>query len=244
MVAKKSKTSKASKSTALVVRARDTEMIEVVDEGEALVPRSNLSVYSDHPTLDGSDLFIPKLRLAQGLTAEVQSGEAKPGQWLLLGMVPVENVTVVPIGMAKRRELREVGSRTVLCRSADAVNGNGEPGGACDTCEFSHWLPAPVKKGQPAGTNMAPKCTFIYSYMVFVVESKKMAILELSRTGELAGRMLNTMIVQSGFGNFAVKLGSTSKKGPQGLYYAPSISATSAKAEDLKRAVAEAKSVK
>lgn len=243
MVAKKA-TKKTKQNTALAVRPRDAEMLEVIDDGgEVAIQRSNLSVYSDAPSLDSSDLFIPKLRLAQGLSTEVQSGEAKPGQWLLLGAVPAASATVVIMGMAKRRELRD-GTRAVLCRSADSLTGIGDPGGDCGVCEFSHWQPAPVKKGQAAGPNKPPQCTFIYSYMVFVIESKKMAILEFSRTGELAARMINTMLVQSGFGNFAVKLTSTSKQGPQGLYYSPAVAATTAKPEDLKRAMAEAKTVK
>lgn len=224
------------------VKPHDMDMIESSED--LGVSKSNLSVYSDKPMFDNTDLFIPKLRLAQGLTQEVQAGEARPGQWLVLGAVPMETVTIVPIGMARRRELRDAGTRSVICRSSDAVNGIGVPGGYCVECPLGQWSPAPVKKGQAAGPNQAPVCTFIYSYMVFVVESKKMAIMELSRTGELAGRMLNTMIVQSGFGNFGVKLSATSKQGPKGTFYAPSVSAASVSTEVLKTAMAEASAVR
>jgi hypothetical protein len=198
-------------------------------------------VYSDAPQFDNADLFIPKLRLAQGLTAEVQSGDAKPGQWLVLGAAPAESVTIVPMGMTKRREYRDSETRMVLCRSGDAVTGVGKPGGPCVDCPLGHWT-ANTKKG--ATNNLAPGCTFIYSYMVYVVESRKMAILELAKTGELAARMLNTMLVQGGFGTFGVRLTSTPKQGPRGTYYAPSVTGATVKADELKRASTKAGSTK
>jgi len=230
----------ATKALAYPIRPRDTEMMEEYGQVEdSQVPRSNLTMYSDKPVLDNQDLFVPKLRLAQGLTAEVQAGEAKPGQWLVLGATPAEAVTIVPLGMAKRRELRDPDTRSVACRSGDAAVGIGNPGGNCIDCPLGHWTPASAKRGQSSGRNLPPQCTFIYSYMVYVIDSGKMAILELAKTGELAGRMLNTMLVQGGFGTFGVKLTSTAKQGPKGTFYAPAVAASAVKADYIKKALAE-----
>jgi hypothetical protein len=213
-------------------------MVEEVEE--TAVSKNALSVYSDKPLLDGTDLFIPRLRLAQGLTQEVQNGEAKPGQWLILGTEPAAEVTVVPVLMTRRRELRDPDTRTTVCRSGDAITGVGNPGGDCATCPMSMW----VKSTKKGGKNSAPPCSFLYSYMVYIVEAKTMAILEFSRTSILTGKMLNTMIMQKGIGAFAVRLGAVSKQGPKGTFYSPTISATNVKVEELKRALAEAEAVK
>ena len=227
-------------STALTVRkpAEFEGMLEEVDE--TAVPKSSLSVYSDKPLLDGSDLFIPRLRLAQGLTAEVQSGEAKPGQWLVLGTKPMAEVSIVPVAMTRRRELRDPDTRLTVCRSGDGLTGIGNPGGDCSVCPMAQWKQS-SKKG---GKNSAPPCSFLYSYMVYIVETKTMAILEFSRTSLLAGKMLNTMIAQKGLGTFAVRLTSIAKQSTMGNFFSPTVSSTNVKVEELKRAIAEAQSVK
>ena len=227
-------------STALTVRkpARYEGMLEEVEETS--VPKSNMSVYSDKPSLDGSDLFIPRLRLAQGLTQEVQDGSAKPGQWLVLGSEPMDEVTVVPVAMTRRRELRDPDTRSVVCRSGDSVTGIGNPGGDCASCPMAEWTASAKKNGK----NNAPACSFLYSYMVWVVEAETMAILEFSRTSITTGKMLNTMIVQRGIGTFAVLMSSTAKQGPKGTFYNPTVAMTNVKVDELKRAMNEASSVR
>lgn len=237
-VARRQATKKAPakrKSTAMVPYQGMVEEVE-----ETTVPKTALSVYSDKPILDGSDLFIPRLRLAQGLTQEVQNGEAKPGQWLILGEEPKSEITVIPVAMTRRRELRDPDTRTTVCRSGDSITGIGNPGGDCATCPMAAWQPS-SKKG---GKNSAPPCSFLYSYMTYVLEAKTMAILEFGRTALLTGKMLNTMILQKGFGTFAIKMGSVSKQGPKGTFYSPSISTVAVKPEVLKRALEEASTVK
>lgn len=200
---------------------------------DVTTPASAMTVYQDAPMMDSSDLFIPRLRLAQGLTQEVQQGEAKPGQWLVLGNPPMGSAVVVPLKMARRRELRETdGGRTVLCRSTDSIVGVGEPGGECETCPMSHWTQDPSNPKK----NRAPKCTFIYSYLVYIVETKSLAILEFYRTSVSAGKMVNTFIVQRGLGHFAIQLSAASSQGPRGTYYSPVVRYTEATPELLAEA--------
>jgi len=211
-------------------------MVEEVEETS--VPKSNLAVYSDKPTMDSNDLFIPRLRLAQGLTKEVQDGEAKPGQWLVLGAEPAAEVTVIPVAMTRRRELRDPDERTVACRSGDSITGVGNPGGECSSCPMNQWTPT------KSGKNNPPACSFLYSYMVWVIEAETMAILEFSRTSITTGKMINTMVAQRGLGTFCAKLTSSSKQGPKGTFYSPVVSMSAAKTEDFKRALAESQSVR
>lgn len=238
-----SPTGKQASRRAQPSRSRATpgeDMIQEVDE--ASVPRTALATYSDQPAMDGSDLFIPRLRLAQGLTQEVQNGEAKPGQWLVLGANPMEEVRVIPVAMTKRRELRDPDTRAVLCRSGDAINGVGNPGGECATCEMAQWTKA-TGKGKAGGKNNAPLCAFLYSYMVYIVQAKSLAILEFSRTSITTGKMINTMVAQRGIGTFSIALGAVSKQGPKGTFYSPTVKMEAAKPEELKRALAEMKKV-
>lgn len=240
------KTTKKS-STAIVPAGHSfDDMIEqgvdVGDTSEMLDSASAptaLAAYSQTPNMGMEDLFIPRLRLAQGLTTEVQNGEAKPGDWLILGEDPMKVVEVIPVGMTRRRELRDNDERTVACRSNDSVTGVGQPGGECASCPMAKWIE--IKTGKNKGKNAPPPCSFIYSYMVYVVNTKSMAILEFTRTSIPTGKMLNTMIAQKGLGSFAVKLGSSSKNGPRGTFHSPTVSASNISAPALKAAFAEMK---
>lgn len=213
----------------------------IAAEDEASVSTSALATYSDTPPLDGTDLFIPRLRLAQGLTQEVQDGTAKPGQWLILGMDPMDKVTIVVTGMTRRREYRDVDTRAVVCRSGDGVTGFGNPGGNCSDCALSHWIQS--GQGAEGGKNSPPPCTFIYSYMVWVEGPKTMAILEFSRTAINTGKMLNTLIAQQGVGKFAVQLGAASKQSAKGTFYNPVINPVQLDAEELAIALESAKTI-
>jgi hypothetical protein len=228
----------ATKQNAKPTRSGGPKFNSMIEEGEdtAIVPQSGLTNYSQTPQLDSQDLFIPRLRLAQGLTAEVTNGEAKAGQWLVLGSSPMETTTVIPVAMTKRRELRDVEARMVVCRSVDSVTGIGDPGGDCGICPMAQWV-----KNAKTGKNNAPECSFIYSYMVYVVEAKTLAVLEFTRTAITAGKMLNTMIVQGGIGTFAITLGASGRQGPKGNYYSPTISPAKITKVELTAALTEAK---
>lgn len=203
---------------------------------EVYTPKSAMAAYSSAPNIDASDVFVPKLRLAQGLTAEVQNGYAKPGQWLISGEDPMDTVVVVPLMMNRRRELRDLDEgRQVVCRSFDSLKGVGDPGGDCATCPMSKWTQGKGKNSK----NSAPACNFIYSYVVYVVELDTVTILEFSRTSIAAGKMLNTTILQRGLGTFASVLSANSSKGPKGTFYSPVVNG--AKVTDKVLASAKAK---
>lgn len=219
------------KTVATTRKARTfDDAIETKSNGKALLAPSDVNEepmqdtgmarYSNNPTFDPSDLFIPRLRLAQGLTAEVQSGIAKPGDWLVLGEEPLKSPTIIPMLMVRRRELRDTDdNRAILCRSSDSITGIGNPGGECASCPMDRWTPS-KKKG---GKNNAPPCTFIYSYVVYIVDTEALCVLEFYRSSMPTGKMLNTMILQKGLGHFAVQLRSNGQQGPKGTYYSPSI---------------------
>ena len=203
---------------------------------EVYTPKSAMAAYSTAPAIDASDVFIPKLRLAQGLTTEVQNGYAKPGQWLISGEDPMDKVVIVPLMMNRRRELRDADeNRQVVCRSFDSLKGVGDPGGDCATCPMAKWTQGKGKNAK----NSAPACNFIYSYVVYIVDLDTVTIHEFSRTSIAAGKMLNTMTLQRGLGTFACELSSNASKGPRGTFSSPVVNG--AKVTDKILAAAKSK---
>jgi len=188
-----------------------------------LTQRQSLMAYSDQPQFDRNEIVLPRLRIAQGLTAEVQDGLAKPGQLLLSGFEPLDAATIIPMKFARLRELRGDGEErnTVFCSSQDAVRGVGDPGGACGQCQYAEWETS-TKRGKEI--RIPPKCTFIFSYMVYIVEHKQIAVLEFRRTSERVGRLLNTMVAQRGLRRFGIKLTSEIKREGNRTYAVPTLS--------------------
>ena len=200
---------------------------------EVYQPKTAMNSYSDQLQIDTSDVFIPKLRLAQALTAEVVNGSAKSGQWVISGEEAMTKPVVIPLLMNRRRELRDPDeNRQVICRSTDSLHGIGDPGGDCSTCPMAKWTEAKGKNKK----NRAPLCTFIYSYVVYVVDLDTVVILEFSRTSIPAGKMLNTMILQRGFGKFAAQLSSAGSKSASGSYYSPVVNGAKVTEKVLKQA--------
>jgi hypothetical protein len=189
-------------------------------EGDLLAPEEAeehqtgiaLANFSSHLDMDSSDLMIPRLRLTQGLTQEVQDGTATPGQWVMSGYDAKPEVTIVPILFARNRTLRDQ-EGSILCRSFDALTGKGEPGGVCETCVMNQWSDG------DKGARVPPKCAFSYVYIVYVKEFETMALVEFRRTSIQAGKTLNTIAAQRDLGNFAVKLKSSKQTGKRGTFY-------------------------
>jgi len=186
--------------------------IEAPVEAEEKQTGIALANFTNTLDMDASDLMIPRLRLTQGLTAEVQDGTATPGQWVLSGYDAKAEVTVVPVLFARNRTLRDT-EGTILCRSFDALTGVGEPGGTCAGCIMNQW-----SDGEK-GARVPPKCAFSYVYIVYVKEFETMALVEFRRTSIQAGKTLNTIAAQRGLSNFAVKLKSSKQTGKRGTFY-------------------------
>lgn len=212
----------------------------MVDEPTDIVPAADaalstqqaynpLAGYTTEPEFDQGDAYVPKLRLAQGLTTEVQDGTARPGDWLLIGHVPVSEMVVVPLAFARKREMRDDVSRDVLCFSTDSVTGQGDPGGACAECPLGQWRPNPAYNEQDPNSrqNLPPACDMYYSYIVYSATHDALAILELRKSATKAARVLNTMTKQAGLGNFAVQVGTRKNSGPKGTFATPEFKALS-----------------
>lgn len=182
-----------------------------------------LTIYNEgQPVFDRDDVLMPFLRLAQGLSREVQDGIAKPGQWLLQGFDPADGLVVVPVAFARMRELRDEDTRDIECFSQDSLTGVGEPGGECAACPLAKW-------GEGTkGKRIPPSCTFMYAYVVYITEHDTLATLRFQRTSIKAGKMLNTIVAQRGLGKIAVAIGSDNVTGKRGTYSSPTVNAVPA----------------
>lgn len=187
-----------------------------------------LANFSGVVAFDSQDLIFPRIRLAQALTAEVNEGIAKAGQYVISGLPAVDSITCVPGMFARRRLYASSDTMEVLCRSSDAINGVGTPGGKCEECPLSHW-----SGSQEEHNRKPPVCTFMYSYIVFVAEWETVGILDFRKTSLNTGKTVNTMVARYGLGNFAFVMKSIAQMNQQKQrYYVMSVVPTKAD-EDL-----------
>jgi hypothetical protein len=210
-------------------KAEETGFDAMVGREEtALVPvdevhpeeRAVRTFSQDMSGMGEEDVFYPRLRLAQGLTPEVSSGDARPGDWLLLGSDPVSEVDFIPLmwGTNRRRTVKdENGDDVVVCRSGDSLTGYGEPGGDCTSCPHAKWQPSPKN----AKKNAPPACLLTYSYVGYSVTHDQLASLDLKDTMSQGGaaRNINTLLKGKGIGNLAITLIGTPEQGERGRYH-------------------------
>jgi hypothetical protein len=231
-MAKKNEENKQNEQLPLFDDMIDDKAIVPADEDEAVDEGAAMAVYSSNPEFNPSDITPPVLKLLQGLSAEVQDGSGKPGQLTLSGYDPQDELTLVPVSFARRRELRDVDTGAILCQSFDGEVGVGDPGGECATCPLNKWT-------EENGHRRPPQCQFMYSYIMYIVEYHAGAILNFKRTALPIGRSLNSIMARRGFGNVAVKISGKSKQGKRGSYFIPQLSPLPP--EDEEAAIEEAK---
>jgi len=189
---------------------QETEILPV-EESRTSVQLANFSISVN---FGSEDIVIPRIKLAQQMTAEVVEGSAKFGQWILTGYDAADELTIIPLLFARNRTLRD-DAGAILCRSNDGLYGEGDPGGECSKCLMAQW------KENASGANFPPPCVFSYNYICYVVEYGTMGMLEFKRTSLNAGKMVNTIAAQRGIGNFALKLRSALSKSKKGTYASP-----------------------
>ena len=193
------------------------DMIGESSEEASQEANTSIQVFANQVVLSAEDITIPRLRLAQGLTKEVQDGVAKPGEWLLSGAVPRQEIMANVIAIAKFRRLNKEDDGTVLCRSEDGNTGIGDPGGVCEDCPMSKWT-----NSTNGGRNAPPPCSFGYRYLLDI-EGYGQAVYEMKKTALSAAKALNGMVVRAGYGNTRIVLRSQKGTGARGTFYIPSI---------------------
>jgi hypothetical protein len=136
------------------------EQKEVVVAPTTAISAERLQSKKGVKKLEREDQMIPRLKLMQGLSPEVQEGIAKYGD--LVNSLSKENygkaVRVVPVVWWKSRiywrDRKEGGG--IMCRSFDAVKGTVY--GDCEACEYKNWT---VEDGQ----QVPSKCVGIFNVL-------------------------------------------------------------------------------
>jgi hypothetical protein len=123
---------------------------------------------------------LPRLRLAQGLTPEVLEGLASPGQWLIPGQQPQNQLSVKVLGVKRLRLLwdRNVIPAVIVCRGENDI-GTGNPGGDCTKCPLAQW-----EDGKP------PQCELRYEYLVMTDDNLPLV---LSLSTRSAGKIISQL---------------------------------------------------
>lgn len=210
--------------------------------GAIMLPQRDLT-----RELGAGDLIIPKLKLAQGLSAVAKlygtsrGKEGIPaGVWYYttgsrdLG----ETVYFIPCDMRKSRSMFEQGAG-VVCRSFDLLRGEGDPGGLCEgTAEEMATLPE-NDRGCPlrlwtrtAAGNTPPPCGMTYNYTGLIVVDPEnpattevlQAMLQFRSTSINAAKGINTSVMTFGGGEWAntvIELRVESRKTSKGDYFVP-----------------------
>ncbi len=171
-------------------------------------------VYQQDLDFEPGELGIPRLKMASGMTAEVTAGEARSGQWIVSGYPAMDEVTIVPFGVTRFREFRNMEAQVTYCQSPDGRKGDGQygpgstenPTGSCKLCPMAQWKVQ--GEGKP---NLPPPCSNGFSYQVYVKETDSCAVLDLKRTGMDAADKINFQIQMRKMPNFAVILKSEIK---------------------------------
>lgn len=178
---------------------------------------------AETPSFAADEIGIPRLRLAQGLTAEVQEQRAHSGQWVLTGFEAEDTVRVAPLMFSRARTLRDK-ELNVLCQSADGKTGTGVPGGSCEQCPKSKWTEAVAGAGknQPPKNN-PPECDLIYSYICYSFTHGTIIAVEFKKTSIAVGKTLNTLIATKGMTNFAVTLGASRQQNTRGSFFVATV---------------------
>ena len=191
-------------------------------------PTSAMALYQSEVDFSPEDVYIPRLRLAQGLTKEVQEGTARPGQFLVMGFAPQEDVTLVPVGFVRMREYRNYDDGSdMLCYSRDSLLGEGDPGGVCAECPLSKW------SEDADGRRQKPSCAFSYGYLFYSQEHATITSFKFKGSGLNTGKQLNTIVSHHGLGKVAVVLSSKTKSSHGNSFFVPSVSVAVDIDEDL-----------
>lgn len=189
---------------------------------EDLIPAP--ASFSTTPDFGVDDISYPRLKLLQGISPEVMDPESdlKAGQFYISGDAAARKdvtVVIVAYNLSRRYEIPlndGSGNKDISCQSQDGKIGVGDPGGTCALCPLSKWQTDPTN-----GRRTLP-CQPTYQYVAYVPDFGAVA-LNLTRTASNAAHMLNGMLQQRGFGNFAVKIAATQVEGGGKRYFVPSI---------------------
>lgn len=183
---------------------------ELMVKETAVLTQSTQPLGFEDDTVD--DLIIPRIKVMQALSPEVQDGKAKVGDIVnSLSIDKLNDKVFIPVCKFNNhvywRDRADGGG--IICRAADGRMGIMEDGSthACSTCrkcEFDN-----TKQGREA----LPKCTKYINFLGFFEEDLMPIILSFSKTNMAEGKKMYSMakVTRQNIWNFGYKLVSKEK---------------------------------
>lgn len=193
--------------------------------------------------IDAGDLIMPKLRLSQAMskantlfaTSKGTAGVGM-GSWYVSssGQNLGDTVYFIPVDMRKSRAMFVQG-QGLMCRSFDLLQGEGDPGIACEGTYEERLTVPEAHRGCPLrlwNDKTPPKCGVTYNYPGYVIEdienpaSTKMiqVILQLRSASTVHAKTINTFVMNEGGGvwqDVILELGVEAKSNMKGTFYVP-----------------------
>ena len=166
---------------------------------------------------DADSSRYPRLRLAQGLSAEVQDGTARPGEWVLEDHDAVKTVQLlITKRYANRMLLKKSdggGRDAIQCRTdrvavnkpieALPLHGVGDPGIECATCPFSQW----TERNDGSGKRNPPACLLIHTFEAISLTHAAHVEIQFKKTSERTMReMVKAMAKAGGSGKVVFEM--------------------------------------
>lgn len=186
-------------------------------------PAAPRASYGTDKKFDASEVIVPRLSIAQGLSPDVRDRKAEVGDFLMMGMDPVKSVTLIVAGHTAQRRFVEQGSQRARCWSPDAIQGHGDPGIMCDGCPHSRWRDSGKKDPQGRIINLRPECDEVDSWLVFSVTHGMPAIWNLKGVSLKASKFVKTLANGMGMGAFAIDVTAVSKTSGSRAWHEPEV---------------------
>jgi hypothetical protein len=216
-------------------RATQPEIPEIVDESGETESRSPVprAVFTKNQELDLSKLSIPSLRLAQGMTAEVNERKANIGQFVLTNFPAYDSVVLVPLGATEIRTYKPDPKKPAQCHAPTGDYGFGNPGGECAVCPLSHW----GEYNEATGKSTPPPCKEGVLVRAYSVTHRSMVDFQFLAGERNKGSFIQQQAMSFGWSGFAIKLTSVAKSNNRGSWFIPQIEMLNEVPEDQKEIV-------
>jgi len=195
--------------------ATDPEELEETPSSQA--PQSTFT----QKRFGSEDVRMPYLALLQGMSPAVQSGEGQPGQFLVTGHEPVDEVTLVFAAFTNKRRYSPALGQSPQCQSPDAVKGYGNPGILCHECPLGQWTPTGKLYPDGRPMNQKPPCDLIDAWSCFSVTHGMPVTWELKGTAMTSSAFIKGLTNGLGYGHFALSISSERKEAPGRVWHQP-----------------------
>lgn len=184
--------------------------IMVKEEAQTSLATGNVPLGFEDDSAE--DLIIPRIKIMQALSPEVQDGKAKIGDIVnSLTLDKLNGKVFIPVCKFNNnvwwRDRSEGGG--IVCRAGDGKHGLREDGSTvlctqCRKCEFDN-----SKQGRDA----LPKCTKYINFLGFFEDDMMPIILSFSKTNMAEGKKMYSMakVARQNIWNFGYKLEAKEK---------------------------------